>query len=72
MPKSLYSCASGPEPEDYRFAAFLPFVKYKPAFATFNFCYPLYADSRNVAGIAADRERNIDEWKKYLNNAIPR
>lgn len=72
MPKSLYSCASGPEAEDYRFAAFLPFLHYKPAFATFNFCYPLYADVSNSAGIAADRERNISEWLKYMNNGIPR
>src|SRR5688572_31176487 len=68
VPKSLYSCASGPEAEDYRFAAFLPFMHYKPAFATFNFCYPLYADVTNSAGIAADRERNISEWLKYMRS----
>lgn len=72
MPKTGHSCASGPEAEDYRFAAFLPFLHYKPAFATFNFCYPLYADVTNSAGIAADRERNIDEWIAYMKNGIPR
>lgn len=72
VPRMANSCASGPEAEYYRFASFLPFIHYKPVFASFNFCSPLFYDTENKAGIESDRQRNINEWLAYTNNAVSR